>query len=99
MAAFADLAAANGALLVSDEVYRTFDYEGRSASALAEDSPNVLVRAAVSKSMAITGFRVGHAVFPAAGEAFGRAREESLRFSLCTPRVAAAADRLRAHLS
>jgi aspartate/methionine/tyrosine aminotransferase len=49
--------------------------------------------------MAITGFRVGHAVFPAAGEAFGRAREESLRFSLCTPRVAAAADRLRAHLS
>ena len=52
------------ALLVSDEVYDHFDYSGRFASALAADSPNCVVTNAVSKSMAITGWRVGYAVFP-----------------------------------
>ncbi len=52
------------ALLVSDEVYDHFDYSGRFASALSVDSPNRLVTNSFSKTMAITGWRVGYAVFP-----------------------------------
>ena len=52
------------ALLVSDEVYDHFDYSGRFSSALAVDSPHRIVTNAFSKSMAITGFRVGYVVFP-----------------------------------
>jgi len=66
MAALVDVAEENDALLVSDEVYERFDYSGRFASALAADSSNVVVTNAFSKSMAITGFRVGYAVFPPA---------------------------------
>jgi aspartate/methionine/tyrosine aminotransferase len=64
MAAFAAVAEENDALLVADEVYDRFDYSGRFASALDVDSPNVVATNAFSKSMAITGFRVGYAVFP-----------------------------------
>jgi len=66
MAAFVAVAEANDALLVSDEVYGQFDYSGRFSSALAVGSPNVVATNAFSKSMAITGFRVGYAVFPPA---------------------------------
>jgi len=59
-----DVAENNDALLVSDEVYDHFDYSGRFASALAVDSPNRVVTNGFSKSMAITGYRVGYAVFP-----------------------------------
>ncbi len=52
------------ALLVADEVYDHFDYTGRFESALTIDSPRRIVTSAFSKSMAITGFRVGYAVFP-----------------------------------
>jgi len=52
------------ALLVSDEVYDHFDYSERFASALSVDSQHRVVTNAVSKSMAITGWRVGYAVFP-----------------------------------
>ena len=52
------------AMLVSDEVYDHFDYSGRFESALAVDSPHRIVTNSFSKSMAITGFRVGYAVFP-----------------------------------
>jgi aspartate/methionine/tyrosine aminotransferase len=51
-------------MLLSDEVYDHFDYSGRFESALAVDSPNRIVTNSFSKSMAITGFRVGYAVFP-----------------------------------
>ncbi len=64
MAEFVAIAEANDALLVSDEVYDRFDYSGRFSSALAHDSPNAVATNAFSKSMAITGFRVGYAVFP-----------------------------------
>ncbi|MDS0281324.1 pyridoxal phosphate-dependent aminotransferase [Haloarcula onubensis] len=66
VAEFAAIAEANDALLVADEVYDRFDYSGRFASALAADSPNVVATNAFSKSMAITGFRVGYAIFPPA---------------------------------
>ena len=52
------------ALLVSDEVYDHFDYSERFESALAVDSPNCVVTNGFSKSLAITGYRVGYAVFP-----------------------------------
>lgn len=52
------------ALLVSDEVYDHFDYSGRFASALTVESDHRAVTNSFSKSMAITGFRVGYAVFP-----------------------------------
>jgi aspartate aminotransferase len=52
------------ALLVSDEVYDHFDYSGRFTSALSFDSPNRVVTNSFSKSMAITGWRVGYAIFP-----------------------------------
>jgi aspartate/methionine/tyrosine aminotransferase len=63
------------ALLVSDEVYDHFDYSGRFESALAVDSKHRLVTNSFSKSMAITGWRVGYAVFPDAdGDLLDRAR-------------------------
>ena len=52
------------ALLVCDEVYDHFDHTGEFTSALSVDSPNRIVTNSFSKSMAITGFRVGYAVFP-----------------------------------
>jgi aspartate/methionine/tyrosine aminotransferase len=64
VAALVDVAERNDAVLVSDEVYDHFDYSGRFESALSVDSPNRLVTNAFSKSMAITGWRVGYAVFP-----------------------------------
>ena len=64
MAGFVDVAEEYDALLVSDEVYDHFDRSGRFESALAVDSPNRVVTNSFSKSMAITGFRVGYAVFP-----------------------------------
>ncbi len=52
------------ALLVSDEVYDHFDLEGRFASALEVESDTRIVTNGFSKSMAITGVRVGYAIFP-----------------------------------
>jgi aspartate/methionine/tyrosine aminotransferase len=52
------------ALLVSDEVYDHFDYTGRFSSAVETESPHVVATNAFSKTMAITGFRVGYAIFP-----------------------------------
>lgn len=59
-----DLAEDYDALLVSDEVYDHFDYSGRFESALTFNSERRAVTNSVSKSMAITGFRVGYAVLP-----------------------------------
>jgi aspartate aminotransferase len=65
MVELVEIAAANDAVLVSDEVYDHFDYTGDFASALAVDSARRVVTNAFSKSMAITGFRVGYGIFPA----------------------------------
>jgi aspartate/methionine/tyrosine aminotransferase len=45
-------------------VYDHFDYTGGFESALTHDSAHVVVTNAFSKSMAVTGLRVGYAVFP-----------------------------------
>jgi len=62
--AVVELAEAVDALVMVDEVYDHFDLTGSFESALTLDSDRVLVTNGFSKSMAITGFRVGYAVFP-----------------------------------
>jgi len=52
------------AVLVADEVYDHYDYTGAFESALAADSDHVVATNSFSKSLAITGLRVGYAVFP-----------------------------------
>jgi aspartate/methionine/tyrosine aminotransferase len=64
VAALVGIAEEHDALLVSDEVYDHFDHSGRFASALGVDSAHRAVTTAFSKSLAITGFRVGYGVFP-----------------------------------
>ena len=59
-----DLCEAHDALLVADEVYDHFDFTGRFESALTIDSAHRVVTSGFSKSLAVTGFRVGYAVFP-----------------------------------
>ena len=66
MRALVEIAESTDAMLISDEVYDHFDYDGGFASALAVDSSHRIVTNAFSKSMAITGLRVGYAIFPPA---------------------------------
>jgi aspartate aminotransferase len=85
------------ALLVSDEVYDHFDYSGRFESALAVDSDHRLVTNSFSKTMAITGWRVGYAVFPPedapgpAGELHDTARTRHMLTNVTGSRPAQAA--------
>ena len=58
------IAEAVDATLVSDEVYDHFDYSGRFTSALSIDSTHRIVTNSVSKSMAVTGLRIGYTVVP-----------------------------------
>ncbi|GAB7090697.1 pyridoxal phosphate-dependent aminotransferase [Halorubrum luteum] len=58
------VAEAVDALVVVDEVYDAFDLSGSFESALAIDSENRIVTSGFSKSMAITGLRVGYAILP-----------------------------------
>ena len=62
------------ALVVVDEVYDRFDLTGSFESALTLDSDRVIATSGFSKSMAITGFRVGYAVFPEAHVGDARTR-------------------------
>jgi aspartate/methionine/tyrosine aminotransferase len=64
MAGLLAVAEERDALVLSDEVYSEFDFSGTFASALAIDSDRRVVTNSVSKSMAITGFRVGYGIFP-----------------------------------
>ncbi len=64
VAALVDIAETVDAILVSDEVYDHFDHSGEFTSALRFDSANAIVVNGYSKSMAITGFRVGYGLFP-----------------------------------
>ncbi len=83
------------ALLVSDEVYDHFDYSGLFESALAVDSSNRIVTNSFSKSMAITGWRVGYAVFPdpdgPTGDLLDRARTRHMLTNVTGSRPAQAA--------
>jgi aspartate aminotransferase len=80
------------AVLVSDEVYDHFDYSGRFESALETDSAHRIVTNAFSKSMAITGWRVGYAVFPDPdGDLVDRARTRHMLTNVAGSRPAQAA--------
>jgi len=59
-------AEAHDALVLCDEVYDHFDFTGGFESALSVESDHRIVTGGFSKSMAITGFRVGYAVVPEA---------------------------------
>lgn len=60
----AELAARHGVLLISDEIYRDFHYDGPVASP-ATHNPDVLVIDGFSKSHGMTGWRLGFAHGPA----------------------------------
>jgi aspartate aminotransferase len=95
MAELVDIAETHDALLVSDEVYDHFDYSGAFTSALAVDSPNRVVTNSFSKSLAITGWRVGYAVFPdrdgSRGDLFEDARTRHMLTNVTGSRPAQAA--------
>jgi aspartate aminotransferase/aminotransferase len=59
----ANLARERGVLLIADEIYRSFWYEGRFRSA-AEFDANVLVLDGFGKSYGMTGWRLGYAHGP-----------------------------------
>lgn len=61
-----EIVEAHDALLVSDEAYDHFDFSGRFTSALEFDSDSYVVTKSFSKTLAITGFRVGYGIFPSA---------------------------------
>lgn len=69
-----ELAEDHNALVLIDEVYDEFDLSGRFRSALDLDSDHCIVTSAFSKSMAITGLRVGYGIFPDAHAAAAKAR-------------------------
>jgi aspartate/methionine/tyrosine aminotransferase len=62
MAELVAIAEDNDAIFVSDEVYDHFDFSGEFTSALEFDSPHRIVTNSFSKSLAITGFRVGYSI-------------------------------------
>jgi len=62
--AVAERCAAHDALLIADEVYDHFVLDAPFESALSIDAGDVVVTNSYSKSMAITGFRVGYGIFP-----------------------------------
>jgi aspartate aminotransferase len=86
MAELVTIAEEYGAVLVSDEVYDHFDYTGEFTSALATDSAHRVVTNSFSKSMAITGFRVGYGIFPE--ELVGAARTRHMLVNVTGSRPA-----------
>jgi aspartate/methionine/tyrosine aminotransferase len=63
--AIVSLAAANGTLVLSDEVYEQLVFEGRSVAAASFDPEWVIGVYSFSKTYAMTGWRVGYLAAPA----------------------------------
>ncbi|MEZ3143914.1 pyridoxal phosphate-dependent aminotransferase [Halobaculum sp. MBLA0143] len=93
--ATAELADDVGATLIVDEVYDHFDYTGRFESALTLDRDDVVVTTAFSKSMAITGLRVGYAVLPEPLLSHARTRHMLVNVTTSRPAQAAVLRALR----
>lgn len=68
LGAIADLAARHGFVVISDEVYEAFTYDGAQHASMGRHSDRIgdrlLVVSALSKSYAMTGWRVGYAAGP-----------------------------------
>ncbi|MEO1227528.1 MAG: pyridoxal phosphate-dependent aminotransferase [Myxococcota bacterium] len=98
-----DLAEKRGWVVLSDEIYRDLVYEGDFVSP-AEISERAVVVSGLSKSMALTGFRIGY--LTASAELCGPATRLNQLMVTCAPRLAQlmalevfrAPERLRAHL-
>jgi aspartate/methionine/tyrosine aminotransferase len=97
VAALATVAHEVDALLIVDEVYDHFDLEGQFASALTLEAADegIVVTSAFSKSMAITGFRVGYAVVPEELVAAARRRHMLVNVTASRPPQAAVLRALR----
>ena len=93
--ALAAVAEAYDAVLVADEVYDHYDFTGDFESALATGSDHVVATNSFSKTLAITGLRVGYAVFPPEdgplGELLERARTRHMIQNVTGSRPAQAA--------
>ncbi|MFB6106141.1 MAG: pyridoxal phosphate-dependent aminotransferase [Halobacteriaceae archaeon] len=93
--ALLEVAEDSDALLLSDEVYDHFDYAGRFQSALAFDSSHYVVTNSFSKSLAVTGFRVGYGVFPPSMVGPAKTRHMLTNVSTTRPAQRAVLDALR----
>lgn len=93
--ALVGIAEANDALLIADEVYDHFDFSGAFESALTVDSERRIVTSGFSKSMAITGWRVGYAIFPEALVDAAVTRHMLTNISASRPAMAAVNHALR----
>ncbi len=89
------VAEAYDAVLVSDEVYDHYDLSGEFFSALHVDSPHRVVTNSVSKTFAVTGLRVGYAVFPDALVADAKSRHMLVNVATTRPGQYAALRALR----
>jgi aspartate/methionine/tyrosine aminotransferase len=95
VAELVEVAAEHDALLVADEVYDHFDYTGTFESALTVDSDRRIVTSGFSKSMGITGFRVGYGVFPESLVAAAKTRHMLVNVTGSRPPQAAVLRALR----
>ncbi|MFB6131575.1 MAG: pyridoxal phosphate-dependent aminotransferase [Salinigranum sp.] len=91
MRSLVDLAEDHDALLIADEVYDHFDHTGAFESALSIDSGNRIVTGGFSKSMAITGLRVGYGIFPPEHAPPAKTRHMLVNISASRPAQAAVA--------
>ena len=94
--AVVETAADHDAIVVVDEVYDHFDFSGDFESALTLDADNVIVTSGVSKSMAITGFRIGYAVVPSALVAAAKTRHMLVNVTTSRPAQQAVYEAYRA---
>lgn len=94
MAAIAEIADEVDAIVISDEVYDHFDYTEQFCSAREVAPDASIVTNAFSKSMAITGFRVGYALVPSAFRSTVRQHHLLINVSGSRPAQAAVANAL-----
>ncbi|XVH30690.1 pyridoxal phosphate-dependent aminotransferase [Haloferacaceae archaeon DSL9] len=90
------LAEAHDALVLVDEVYDHFDFSGRFESAVSIDSEHRIVTSGFSKSMAITGFRVGYAIVPESHLESAKTRHMLVNVACSRPSQYAVHEALRA---
>lgn len=82
----AEVAARHDLLVLSDDIYEHFFYQGEEAPTIASFYPNTLVLSGLSKSAAMTGWRLGFALGPAE---IIRAMTELQQYSfVCAPSFA-----------
>lgn len=89
------LAEEHDALLISDETYGHLDLSGSFVSALSVDSDHRIVTNSMSKSLAITGLRVGYMISPTPHRERLFDRHELTTISASRPAQAAVLEALR----